>query len=86
MTKTPEPSIQALAGSTAVIIPGESQAECDQGRKATIQELGATSPLEIYLAEKMFDCLRWIRRLDAIRVRVIQQGMYDSLSYTNQNR
>ena len=86
MTRRSELSLKALAGASAVVIEGESQAEYDRGRKTTIQELAATSPLEIYLAEKMFDCLWWIRRLDSIRVSVIQKGMFESLGHVHRNK
>lgn len=81
MSQSTPSHIKALVGSTAVIIPGESQAEYESGREATIRDLGAQSPLEIYLAEKMFDCLWWIRRLDAMRIDVIRQGMLHALRF-----
>ena len=82
MSKSPTSQhLKTLAGSTTVVIKGESQQEYDQGREATIRDLGAESPLEVYLAEKMFDCLWWIRRLDAMRVDVIRQGMFEALRH-----
>jgi hypothetical protein len=82
MSKSPAGQhLKTLAGSTAVVIKGESQQEYDQGREATIRDLGAQSPLEVYLAEKMFDCLWWIRRLDVMRVDVIRQGMFEALRH-----
>ena len=35
-----------------------------RGLLATIQELGATTPLQIYLAEKIYECLWWMRRYE----------------------
>ena len=86
MSKSPTSQhLKTLAGSTAVVIKGESQQEYDQGREATIRDIGAQSPLEVYLAEKMFDCLWWIRRLDAVRVDVIREGMVQALDYFQRN-
>ena len=86
MSKSPASQhLKTLAGSTAVVIKGESQQEYDQGREATIRDLGAQSPLEVYLAEKMFDCLWWIRRLDVMRVDVIRDGMVQAIDYFHRN-
>jgi len=55
----------------------------------TIQELGASTPLQCYLAEKIFDCLCWIRRYEeqkrATLIRemadlLIKQGFSDDIS------
>lgn len=50
-------------GSTPVL-PGESQDVYQQGLLATIKELGASTPLQIYLAEKIYECLWWMRRYE----------------------
>lgn len=44
------------------LLPGEPVDEYRQGLQALIAELEAKSPLQIYLAEKIYDCLWWIRR------------------------
>lgn len=46
------------------LLPGEPAEEYRQGLQALIAELGAKSPLQIYLAEKIYDCLWWIRRYE----------------------
>jgi hypothetical protein len=46
------------------VLPGESQAVYQQGLLATIQELGASTPLQVYLAEKIYECLWWMRRYE----------------------
>ena len=51
--------ISQILGSTPVL-PGECQEIYQQGLVATIQELGATTPLQIYLAEKIYECLWWM--------------------------
>ena len=58
----PSPITQVLGGSP--VLPGESEAVYQQGLIATVQELGATTPLQIYLAEKIYECLWWMRRYE----------------------
>ena len=49
-------AISKLVGATPVL-PGESEAIYQQGLVATVDELGAETPLQIYLAEKIYECL-----------------------------
>ena len=46
------------------LLPGESVADYQQGLKELIAELGASSILQVYLAEKIYECLWWMRRYD----------------------
>lgn len=46
------------------ILPGEPGDGYRQGLQEIIVELDAKSPLQIYLAEKIYDCLWWIRRYE----------------------
>ncbi len=46
------------------LLPGESHDAYRDGLAATIEELGASTHLQIYLAEKIFQCLWWIRRYE----------------------
>ncbi len=55
--------IKQILGSTPVL-PGELQEVYQQGLLATIHELGASTPLQIYLAEKIYECLWWMRRYE----------------------
>lgn len=56
------------------LLPGERAGEYQQGLKALIAELDAKSPLQIYLAEKIYDSLWWIRRYeDQKRTTIIVQ-------------
>lgn len=55
--------ITQILGSTPAL-PGESQEAYQQGLVATIQELAASTPLQIYLAEKIYECLWWMRRYE----------------------
>lgn len=36
-------------------LPGESEKIYQEGLVATVEELGATTPLQIYLAEKIYE-------------------------------
>ena len=58
----PSPISQILESSP--VLPGESEVVYHQGLIATVQELGATTPLQIYLAEKIYECLWWMRRYE----------------------
>ena len=58
----PSPISQILGSSP--VMPGESEAVYRQGLIASVQELGATTPLQIYLAEKIYECLWWMRRYE----------------------
>lgn len=46
------------------LLPGESEAVYRAGLAGTINELGASTHLQIYLAEKIFQCLWWMRRYE----------------------
>ena len=50
------PSISSLLGVVQVM-PGESEEVYRLGLLATIEELDAQTPLQVYLAEKIFECL-----------------------------
>lgn len=56
-------TISSWASGSPVLI-GESAEVYAQALATTIQELSATTPLQIYLAEKIFDCLWWLRRYE----------------------
>ena len=46
------------------ILPGEDEELYKKGLKALISEFEAKTVLQVYLAEKIFDCLWWIRRYE----------------------
>lgn len=46
------------------LLPGEPEDGYRQGLQELIVELDAKSPLQIYLAEKIYECLWWIRRYE----------------------
>ena len=61
---TPKSEISKLLGAKPVL-PGENADEYAAGLAALIAELEAKTVLQIYLAEKIYDCLWWIRRYEA---------------------
>ncbi|UOD51434.1 hypothetical protein [Orrella daihaiensis] len=71
--------ISKLSGGHIPLLPGESADEYRDGLQATITELEAKTPMQIYLAEKIFDCMWWIRRLEAQKVEIIFTAACDWL-------
>lgn len=83
--KTSSKAIQVAASSMtqlvggAPVLPGESEAVYQQGLLATVQELGATTPLQIYLAEKIYECLWWMRRYENQKHATLVRSMASAL-------
>ena len=59
----PAPTISEMLEVTP-ILPGESEDSYTAGLNAVIEELDAKTTLQVYLAEKIHDCLWWIRRYE----------------------
>lgn len=72
--------ISKLAGGTSHLLPGESAAEYKEGLEATIAELGSKTPLQTYLAEKIFDCVWWIRRHETQKHQIVVSSMHAQLT------
>jgi hypothetical protein len=62
------------------ILPGESAEKYYHGLASTIEELGAKSMMQIYAAEKMFQCLWWMRRYETQKRSTIIRVMAKELS------
>jgi len=62
---SPSASISGLLGASCPVLPGESEEDYRRELGETIQELGAVTPLQVYLAEKIYDTLVWMRRYEA---------------------
>ena len=75
----PFSQISQLIGATSPLLPGEPVDAYKAGLQATIVELRATTPLQIYLAEKIFDCLWWIRRYESFKRASIVRAMASML-------
>jgi hypothetical protein len=71
-------AISQLVGVSQVL-PGESESIYQQGLIATVQELGAVTPLQIYLAEKIYECMWWMRRYENQKRATLIRSMASSL-------
>lgn len=75
----PRSIISKINGSQQHLLPGESAEEYCIGLSATMEELGAKTPLQVYLAEKIFDCVWWIRRHEAQKQVILINGIWRML-------
>ncbi len=67
------PTISDILRVTPVL-PGEPEGTYKAGLAVMIEELGAETTLQVYLVEKIYDCLWWIRRYeDQKRVVIIAE-------------
>ena len=65
---------------TVLVLPGESEELFYEGLVATVQELGATTPLQTYLAEKIYECLWWMRRYENQKRATLIQEMAKTIA------
>lgn len=72
-------AISQLVGASPVL-PGEPENVYQQGLIATVKELGATTPLQVYLAEKIFECMWWIRRYENQKRATVIHSMAKALA------
>jgi len=68
------PSLSGVLG-VASTLPGESPDQYQMSLDTLLIELGATTVLQVYLAEKIHECLWWIRRYEAQKRATIIAGM-----------
>ena len=86
--KTPELSASQSQAASQIsqifghikLLPSESESDYHAGLDGTIKELGATTQLQIYLAEKIFQCLWWMRRYEIQKQAALVNGMVDLLT------
>lgn len=76
----PAAKVSKAAGTSFPLLPGESNTLYRQGYEGTLKELGATTELQMFLAEKIFQCIWWIRRYEKQKRSVIFEGMVDQLT------
>ena len=74
------PSQISNAVGASQILPGESAEKYYHGLASTIDELGAKSMLQIYAAEKIFQCLWWMRRYETQKRSSIIKAIAKELS------
>ena len=65
-------------GGSIHLLPGESHDQYIKCFHATILELGATTELQIYIAEKIFVSIWWMRRYENQKRACIIKGMVDA--------
>jgi len=75
---TAQSKVGKATGSNIPLLPGESQELYLKSFHATISELGATTELQIYIAEKIFSSIWWIRRYENQKRALIIKGMVDA--------
>ena len=73
------PSISRLLG-VVPILPGESADLYQASLDALIEELGARSVLQVYLAEKIHECLWWMRRYEEHKRATVTTEMASELT------
>ena len=85
--KSPSQISNALGASQ--ILPGESAEKYYHGLASTIDELGAKSMLQIYAAEKIFQCLWWMRRYETQKrssiIKVMAKELTESPYFPNKD-
>ena len=82
---SPNLSISDIVGSP-VLLPGESQEHYQQALSETIEQLEAKTPLQIYLAEKICECLWWMRRYEEQKRNTLIRSMCEILKIGDVSR
>jgi hypothetical protein len=76
---TGDDEISKLLKSSA-LLPGEPAEVYLKGLRGAVEELGAKTELQKYLAVKIFECLWWIRRYETQKRSTILSSMVSALS------
>jgi hypothetical protein len=76
----PTSHVSKAAGGTFPLLPGESSTLYEQGYEGALKELGATTELQIFLVEKIFQCIWWMRRYETQKRSAILAGMVRELT------
>ena len=76
-------SIAHIVGAKPPVLPGESLQEYEHGVQSLINELQAKTPMQVYLAQKMFDCIWWMRQYEILKRGIILNEMFDVLTSTD---
>ena len=78
LAQAPTSQVSQIFGPTR-LLPGESEAVYRAGLIGTINELGATTHLQTYIAEKIFQCMWWMRRYETQKHLAIINAMVEKL-------
>ena len=76
--QAPTSHVSQIFGLTR-LLPGESEAVYRAGLIGTIKELGARTHLQTYIAEKIFQCMWWMRRYETQKHLAIINSMVQKL-------
>ena len=76
--QAPTSQVSQIFGPTR-LLPGESEAVYRDGLIGTIKELGAKTHLQTYIAEKIFQCMWWMRRYETQKHLAIINAMVEKL-------
>ncbi len=74
-----EAILSEFAASAPPILPGQSTEQYQAGLQSLISELQAQTPMQVYLAQKMFDCMWWLRTYDIAKHSAIAEMMISIL-------
>ncbi len=78
--------VSRVVGATNFLLPGESQDDYSAGVQSIIEELQAKTHLQVYLAEKMFQCMWWLRRYELQKQSAIREGVVGQITnYASSN-
>ena len=87
-SKTPSTTVKRISSvfGGPPTLPGESAEEYQHGLQSVIEELGARTVMQVYLAEKIFECLWWMRRYEQQKLMMMAQEMTRLLTDVRYNQ
>jgi hypothetical protein len=68
-----------FTASASPVLPGQSLEQYQTGLQSLIAELQAQTPMQVYLEQKMFDCMWWLRSYDLAKHSAIAEEMISTL-------
>lgn len=74
-----EAALSDFTASASPVLPGQSPEQYQTGLQALLSELQAQTPMQVYLAQKMFDCMWWLRTYDMAQHCAIAESMISIL-------
>lgn len=70
-----EAALSDFTASASPVLPGQSSEQYQTGLRSLVSELQAQTPMQVYLAQKMFDCMWWLRSYDLAKHSAIAEAM-----------
>ena len=74
-----EAVLSDFTASASPVLPGQSLEQYQTGLQSLVSELQAQTPMQVYLAQKMFDCMWWLRSYDLAKHSAIAEAMISIL-------